>query len=133
MCVLEVQLAEANQAKDEAEQEAAYLQQDLDDANDAHQEAVRSSEEQQQAREDAEQECTDLQRDLDDANAAHEEAVQLWQEEKQAREQAESQIASLQQQLLERAVVVEEIEVVSSQLKATPAPLHATTPVQVCL
>lgn len=133
MCLLEVQLAEANQAKDEAEQEAAYLQQDLDDANAAHDEAVRSSEEQQQAREEAEQACTDLQQDLDDANAAHEEAAHLWQEERQAREGAETQIASLQQQLLERATVVEETEVASPQLKTAPVPLHGTTLMQVCL
>ena len=126
-----MQLAEAQQAREEAEQETAYLQQDLDDANAAHQDAVRWSEGHQQAREDAEEACTDLQQELRNASAAREGAVQFWEEEKQAREHAESEVASLQQQL-EQDGVAQRVAVASLKLEMKEAELHATTLIQVC-
>lgn len=129
--LLDVQLAEATQAREAAEQEAAYLQQDVDDADAAHQDAVRWSQEHQQAREDAEEACTDLQQELRNASAARAGAVQFWEEERQAREHAESEVASLQQQL-QQAGVARRVAVAALKLEMKEAELHAATHIQVC-
>ena len=128
----DAQLSDAKHAKEDAEQEAAYLQQDLNDAEAAYQDAVRCSEEQQQAREDAEEACEDLRQELKIADAAREGAAQLWEKEKQAREHAESEVASLQQHL-EQAGVAQKVAVTSLKLEMKQAELHATTLFQVCL
>ena len=94
----------------DAQQEAAALQQDLVYNNAAYEEVALWSVEDQQAREDAEKVCMDLQQQLSVVYAAQE----------AEKREAERELASLKQQL-EQANVAQEAAVAAQQYGNRPS------------